>query len=492
MAGYFENPEATGADDHRRLAAHRRPRPVRRGGQPLHRRPQEGDDPRRDRRERLSRRARGAVRRLASTSRRCQRRRAAAARAATRRSRRWSCPTTTTTARSARTCARPCASTSRRSARRCRSTSASRSSTCGTSICRRRRRARSSAARSIKELQRLERAAKGGAEAKQLAAGGDGGGTWLHDVLADVSQKKRGDDHGARRALDGARLRLADVHRARGRARGGRRGPAGSGGAARARDRRRRREARRAHSARRREREAEARSARARRRTAEEKTSTTTTSTCRAPLVALGRRALRGGMRALYERVLETDIYGRRNVPPFGGYIVAANHASHLDTGLVKYALGEQGEALVALAREGLLLRGSGPPDVLRELHEPRADGAPRLAARVAAARRRGDPRRLHPADLPRGHAQRDRRDGRLQAVARLPRDDEQVRHPADVPVAARTRRCRRAATCRSAASASRRTSARILSYAGRRRSSPASASRSPSSTARSRITSRA
>jgi long-chain acyl-CoA synthetase len=67
------------------------------------------------------------------------------------------------------------------------------------------------------------------------------------------------------------------------------------------------------------------------------------------PLVSLGRRALRGGMKALYERVLETDIYGGANVPPFGGYIVAANHASHLDTGLVKYALGEQGEALVAL-----------------------------------------------------------------------------------------------------------------------------------------------
>jgi 1-acyl-sn-glycerol-3-phosphate acyltransferase len=29
---------------------------------------------------------------------------------------------------------------------------------------------------------------------------------------------------------------------------------------------------------------------------------------------------------------------------------VCANHASHLDTGLIKYALGEQGEALVALA----------------------------------------------------------------------------------------------------------------------------------------------
>src|SRR6185295_7734990 len=68
------------------------------------------------------------------------------------------------------------------------------------------------------------------------------------------------------------------------------------------------------------------------------------------PLVALGRRALRGGMKALYSRVLETDVYGAANVPPFGGYIVCANHASHLDTGLIKYALGEQGEALVALA----------------------------------------------------------------------------------------------------------------------------------------------
>jgi long-chain acyl-CoA synthetase len=68
------------------------------------------------------------------------------------------------------------------------------------------------------------------------------------------------------------------------------------------------------------------------------------------PLVALGRRALRGGMKALYSRVLETDVYGGANVPPFGGYIVCANHASHLDTGLIKYALGEQGEALVALA----------------------------------------------------------------------------------------------------------------------------------------------
>lgn len=67
-------------------------------------------------------------------------------------------------------------------------------------------------------------------------------------------------------------------------------------------------------------------------------------------LVRLGRRALRLGQRALYERVLDTRVSGRAFVPPFGGYIVAANHSSHLDMGLVKHALGESGPALVALA----------------------------------------------------------------------------------------------------------------------------------------------
>src|SRR4029078_12752082 len=43
----------------------------------------------------------------------------------------------------------------------------------------------------IKELQRLERVAKGGAEIKHLTTV-TGASTWLFDVLADVSQKKRG------------------------------------------------------------------------------------------------------------------------------------------------------------------------------------------------------------------------------------------------------------------------------------------------------------
>ncbi|HTM18871.1 MAG TPA: lysophospholipid acyltransferase family protein, partial [Kofleriaceae bacterium] len=68
------------------------------------------------------------------------------------------------------------------------------------------------------------------------------------------------------------------------------------------------------------------------------------------PLVRLGRAGLSAGLRAIYERVLDTKVHGRAYVPPFGGYIVAANHSSHLDTGLVKHALGDSGDQLVALA----------------------------------------------------------------------------------------------------------------------------------------------
>jgi long-chain acyl-CoA synthetase len=68
------------------------------------------------------------------------------------------------------------------------------------------------------------------------------------------------------------------------------------------------------------------------------------------PLAEFGRRGLRVGQRMLYERLLDAGVRGRAYVPPQGGFIVAANHASHLDMGLVKHALGDSGERLVALA----------------------------------------------------------------------------------------------------------------------------------------------
>jgi long-chain acyl-CoA synthetase len=199
----------------------------------------------------------------------------------------------------------------------------------------------------IKELQRLERAAKGGAEVKQIVAAAPTSASWILDVLADVSQKKRGTITSATPlselgfdslmftelavAIESAGVALpepaelngletvADVEKIVARLSAKQelqRGVPGKVKAAKKKN--------------------------------DEANESDDINVPR-PLVSLGRRALRGGMRALYERVLDTDIYGSTHVPPFGGYIVCANHASHLDTGLVKYALGEQGEALVAL-----------------------------------------------------------------------------------------------------------------------------------------------
>lgn len=199
----------------------------------------------------------------------------------------------------------------------------------------------------IKELERLERAARGGAELKKLEGGTAQAGTWLHDLLADVSQKKRGSITSETRleelgfdslmftelavALEAAGVNVPDPQELLGLesvadveklvARVGAKTKS----------------------------EKPRRDRLAREKAAEDRKADDDIDVPR-PLVALGRRALRGGMKALYSNVLETDIYGQAQVPPFGGYIVCANHASHLDTGLIKYALGEQGEALVALA----------------------------------------------------------------------------------------------------------------------------------------------
>lgn len=63
-----------------------------------------------------------------------------------------------------------------------------------------------------------------------------------------------------------------------------------------------------------------------------------------------GRAALGHGQAMLYSRYLDTKVSGKAFIPPFGGFIVAANHSSHLDMGLVKHTLGEIGHKLVALA----------------------------------------------------------------------------------------------------------------------------------------------
>jgi long-chain acyl-CoA synthetase len=67
-------------------------------------------------------------------------------------------------------------------------------------------------------------------------------------------------------------------------------------------------------------------------------------------VAAAGRAAVEFFQRALYGRLFELDVRGRSNVPPTGAFLVAANHSSHLDVGLVKMALGEEGKKLASLA----------------------------------------------------------------------------------------------------------------------------------------------
>ncbi|MFV0387179.1 MAG: AMP-binding protein [Pyrinomonadaceae bacterium] len=65
----------------------------------------------------------------------------------------------------------------------------------------------------------------------------------------------------------------------------------------------------------------------------------------------VGNRVVNFAQKTLYENVLETTIEGKTNLPPHTNFIVSSNHASHLDMGLVKYALGEDiAEQTVAVA----------------------------------------------------------------------------------------------------------------------------------------------
>ena len=68
------------------------------------------------------------------------------------------------------------------------------------------------------------------------------------------------------------------------------------------------------------------------------------------PLRIVGNKVVEIAQRTLYERILRTKYEGQSNIPYHTNFIVAANHQSHLDMGLVKMALDDAGEDLVALA----------------------------------------------------------------------------------------------------------------------------------------------
>jgi long-chain acyl-CoA synthetase len=62
------------------------------------------------------------------------------------------------------------------------------------------------------------------------------------------------------------------------------------------------------------------------------------------------KAALTVGQLSFYDRFMRVKVSGKANIPHNRPTLVVANHASHLDMGLAKYALGSYGQDIVALA----------------------------------------------------------------------------------------------------------------------------------------------
>lgn len=68
------------------------------------------------------------------------------------------------------------------------------------------------------------------------------------------------------------------------------------------------------------------------------------------PVAAAGRKAMEFFQRTLYGGVFDIEVTGKAHIPAHAPFLVAANHSSHLDVGLVKVALGDEGKKLASLA----------------------------------------------------------------------------------------------------------------------------------------------
>src|SRR5690606_25565330 len=64
------------------------------------------------------------------------------------------------------------------------------------------------------------------------------------------------------------------------------------------------------------------------------------------------KAALTVGQLSFYDRFMQVKVSGKANIPYNRHTLVVANHCSHLDMGLAKYALGSYGQEIVALAAE--------------------------------------------------------------------------------------------------------------------------------------------
>jgi long-chain acyl-CoA synthetase len=70
-----------------------------------------------------------------------------------------------------------------------------------------------------------------------------------------------------------------------------------------------------------------------------------------------GKRGLALAQRLFYQGALDTKVRGQSHIPLHTNFIVAANHASHLDMGVIKVALGDAGKDLTSLAAADYFFR---------------------------------------------------------------------------------------------------------------------------------------
>jgi long-chain acyl-CoA synthetase len=77
-----------------------------------------------------------------------------------------------------------------------------------------------------------------------------------------------------------------------------------------------------------------------------------------APLRQAAMQWLGQAQMSFYRSVMRTRVSGRAFIPQNRNTLVAANHASHLDMGLVKYALGPYGQGMVSLAAQDYFFEG--------------------------------------------------------------------------------------------------------------------------------------
>ena len=66
--------------------------------------------------------------------------------------------------------------------------------------------------------------------------------------------------------------------------------------------------------------------------------------------VRLARGLLGFLQNELFARGFSVEVMGAEHVPARGGLVIVSNHTSHLDMGVIKYAMGPAGQGMVSLA----------------------------------------------------------------------------------------------------------------------------------------------